>query len=277
MDRCQHKYSICFWTVSEGYKGVNVSQNVFQLLWSEANPFTSITRSAIKTTWAISCGEKRTLSNILHAQRRKTRRSAGSEPETGHPSAGSRWRSEVLCLGSSTAAQRGWPPWPRRCCCPPPAPWGCPPPAAGWCSWWSPGSRWAPPQRWTGWSPAGWRTEGSPVWVTEKLWLRFTVKSLKTLKFNSLQGYVLHPEVSNHKRKSHQVGNTVCNPPLLLIVPDKQSYNKPIDINFMVWLTQAQEAQSINRNYFQGSFTPGTSFFSKKICILTIVLQPVDG
>lgn len=57
----------------------------------------------------------------------------------------------------------GWPPPPRRCCCPLPAPWGALPPAAGWCSWWSPGSRWAPPPRWTGWSLAGWRTGGWPV------------------------------------------------------------------------------------------------------------------
>lgn len=57
----------------------------------------------------------------------------------------------------------GWPPWPRRCCCPLPAPWGCLPPAAGWCSWWSPGTRWAPQPRWTGWSLAGWRSEGWPV------------------------------------------------------------------------------------------------------------------
>lgn len=65
--------------------------------------------------------------------------------------------------GATTAGLGGWLPPPHRCCCPPPAPWGCPPPAAGWCSWWSPGSRWAPPPRWTGWSLAGWSTEGSPA------------------------------------------------------------------------------------------------------------------
>lgn len=33
--------------------------NVFQLFRTKANPFTSLACSAIKTTWAISCGERR--------------------------------------------------------------------------------------------------------------------------------------------------------------------------------------------------------------------------
>lgn len=41
----------------------------------------------------------------------------------------------VLVLLRATVGWGDWLPWPRRCCCPPPAPWGCPPPAAGWCSW----------------------------------------------------------------------------------------------------------------------------------------------
>ncbi len=72
--------------------------------------------------------------------------------------------SELIKSARFTAIgrPRGWSPPPRRCCCPLPVPWRPPRPDAGWCSRWSPESRWAPPPRLIGWSRAWWSTAGSP-------------------------------------------------------------------------------------------------------------------